>query len=66
VQVVRAGSGRDAADDRIVELLRVGTVDVAVPVTVVTADRELRDRVRDARPDATCHGPTWLRDRIDW
>ena len=41
-------SGRDAADDRIVEL--VGSADdvrgVAAPTLVVTADRELRRRVR--------------------
>lgn len=65
VEVVRAGRGRDAADDRIVALLSDADLPPGVPVTVVTADRELRDRVADVRPDASCVGPTWLRDRLD-
>ena len=63
VEVVRAGGGRDAADDAIVALL--GERDLAGPVLVVTADRDLRERARAARDDVACVGPTWLRDRLD-
>lgn len=41
VEVVWAGSGRDAADDCIVSLLR----EADATATVVTADRRLADRV---------------------
>jgi hypothetical protein len=52
VEVVHApGSG----DDTIVELA------AAPDVTVVTADRELRQRVE--ANGATCVGPTWLHER---
>ena len=64
VAVLRAGRGRDAADDRIVSLLRDGEVPTDVAVTVVTADRDLRDRVTEVRPDARLVGPTWLRHRL--
>lgn len=63
VEVVRAGGGRDAADDAIVALL--GERDLAGPVLVVTADRDLRERASATRDDVTCVGPTWLRDRLD-
>ncbi len=65
VDVRRAGRGRDAADDAIVELLRSGAMPRGQPVAVVTADRELRDRVTEVRADAELLGPTWLRDRLD-
>jgi predicted RNA-binding protein with PIN domain len=46
VQVVYARRrGRDAADDRIVELVR--GLDEPAAVTVVTSDRELASRVRE-------------------
>lgn len=64
VEVLRAGRGRDAADDRIVELLRDHEVPRDASVTVVTADRELRDRVAAVRDDVALVGPTWLRDRL--
>lgn len=52
-------AGRDAADDRIIELL--GEVDERT--TVVTADRELRDRARAAGAAVT--GPRELLARLD-
>lgn len=62
VEVVRAGGGRDAADDAIVGMLRER--DVPGPVLLVSADRELRDRATASRADVACVGPTWLRDRL--
>lgn len=59
VEVVHAGRGRDAADDRIVQLLQHR----GAPATVVTADRDLRDRVR--RVDALVIGPSALLARLD-
>lgn len=61
VEVIHAGRGPDAADDRIVELLD----DAAggVPTTVVTADRRLRERVT-ARGAAT-QGPRRFRNALD-
>ena len=53
--------GRDAADDRIVELLE--ELGDAGTVTVVTADRDLRRRV-EAR-GAVVTGPTSLLTRLD-
>lgn len=50
-------AGRDAADDRIVELVRA---DQADDIEVVTADRELRDRVTAL--GATVRGPRTLLD----
>lgn len=60
VEVVHAGPGPDAADDRIVALL-----DAAghTPATVVTADRHLRERV-SAR-GAAVRGPGRFRDELD-
>ena len=58
VAVHHAGRGRDAADDRIVDL--VGRSDT--PATVVTADRRLAERVR-ARGAAVV-GPTSLLARL--
>ncbi|GAB3162230.1 NYN domain-containing protein [Myceligenerans halotolerans] len=45
VRVVWAPGGRNAADDRIVDL--VSTADDPTTVRVVTSDRELAERVRD-------------------
>lgn len=45
VEVVWAPGGRNAADDRIVEL--VAALDGATTALVVTSDRQLADRVRD-------------------
>jgi len=59
VEVLWAGGGPDAADDRIVELL--GASDERA--TVVTADRRLRDRVRDL--GAAVEGPGGFRRRLD-
>jgi predicted RNA-binding protein with PIN domain len=60
VQVVHAsGSG----DDAIVALVNDAALADTTAVTVVTADRELRQRVSVA--GATCVGPRWLLDRID-
>lgn len=59
VRVVYAGSNRDAADDRIVELLDRSED----PATVVTADRELRRRASSR--GASLIGPTSLLDRLD-
>ena len=50
--------GRDAADDRIVE----ETAASHAPVTVVTSDRALRDRVR--RLGAIVVGPSGLADAV--
>jgi predicted RNA-binding protein with PIN domain len=60
IEVVYARrGGRDAADDRIVELLESGH-----PADeVVTADRELRDRV--AARGVAVTGPRALWDRLD-
>jgi len=63
VEVVRAGRGRDAADDAIVALLGERP-DAPGPVLLVTADRELRRRAGTARDDLGCVGPTWLRERL--
>ena len=52
------GSG----DDTITELVARGAGD-GQTVTVVTADRELRDRTR--RLGAHLVGPTWLLDRLE-
>jgi hypothetical protein len=59
VELVWAGRGRDAADDRIVALLE-GT---GTPATVVTADRRLRERVRAC--GAQVIGPGALRRDLD-
>jgi predicted RNA-binding protein with PIN domain len=56
--------GPDAADDRIVELLTDRRAAVTSrPATVVTADRELRER--STRLGATTMGPRELLDRLD-
>ena len=49
-------------DDAIVALVG-GAVSAGETVTVVTADRELRDRVE--RLGADVAGPRWLLDRLD-
>ena len=54
-------AGRDAADDRIVEL--VGELDAPGDVTVVTSDRDLARRVRDL--GATVVGAGSLLTRLD-
>lgn len=60
VEVVFAPGGRDAADDRIIELLSgEGDRDT----TVVTADRELRGRA--AARGAALVGPSVLLARLD-
>ncbi len=62
VEVVHASArGRDAADDHLVVLVESGAD--ASSDTVVTADRELRDRVRAA--GATVIGPGALRRHLD-
>lgn len=58
VEVVRAGRGPDAADDRIVELLEAASA----PATVVTADRRLRERVAALGGDL--EGPAHFRERL--
>jgi hypothetical protein len=57
VVVHAAGSG----DDRITELVDHAAGD-GHAVTVITADRELRDRTR--RLGGEVVGPTWLLDRV--
>ncbi len=59
VEVVHAGRGRDAADDRIVEVVAAR----GRAALVVTADRDLRDRVRAL--GATVVGPSGLLARLD-
>lgn len=59
VEVLRAGGGPDAADDRIVELLEASDT----TATVVTADGRLRDRVTAL--GARVEGPSWLRRITD-
>ena len=54
-------SGRDAADDRIVELLE--DLDDAGDVTVVTSDRDLRARAREL--GATVTGAGGFLTRLD-
>ena len=51
-----------AGDDTIVQITRQG-VDDGQPVTVVTADRELRGRVQAVGSDVV--GPGWLLDRLE-
>lgn len=58
VEVIHAGHGPDAADDRIVELLDTSDL----PATVVTADRRLRERVT-AR-GASLRRPRRFRDEL--
>lgn len=59
VRVLYAGRDRDAADDRIVELLGRSEH----PATVVTADRELRRRASSR--GASLIGPRSLLDDLD-
>lgn len=59
VEVLWAGGGPDAADDRIVELLS----DADATATVVTADRRLRDRVRALGGEL--EGPGGFRRRLE-
>ncbi|KIQ12427.1 NUDIX domain-containing protein [Curtobacterium flaccumfaciens pv. poinsettiae] len=59
VDVVRAPA---SGDDAIVESARAAVRAGDGPVVVVTADRELRDRVEAL--GATVHGPSWLRDQL--
>ena len=56
----RAGAAR-----RFVGSVRVGTRagHVDAPVVVVTADRELAERVRSVGADV--RGPSWLLERLD-
>ncbi len=60
VEVIHAGRGPDAADDRIVELLDAAG---GAPATVVTADRRLRERAT-AR-GAAIRRPRRFRDALD-
>lgn len=59
VEVVHGGRGRDAADNRIVEVLAAR----GQSALVVTADRDLRARVRDLGADVV--GPSALLARLD-
>ncbi|MCS5520825.1 NTP pyrophosphohydrolase, partial [Curtobacterium flaccumfaciens] len=59
VNVVRAPA---SGDDAIVESARAAVQAGDGPVVVVTADRELRDRVEAL--GAVVHGPSWLRDQL--
>jgi 8-oxo-dGTP diphosphatase len=59
VDVVRAPA---SGDDAIVESARAAVQAGDGPVVVVTADRELRDRVEAL--GAVVHGPSWLRDQL--
>lgn len=59
LDVVRAPA---SGDDAIVESARAAVQAGAGPVVVVTADRELRDRVEAL--GAIVHGPSWLRDQL--
>lgn len=59
VEVMHGGRGRDAADDRIVEVLAAR----GQSALVVTADRDLRARVRDLGADVV--GPSALLARLD-
>lgn len=59
VDVVRAPA---SGDDAIVESARAAVQAGDGPVVVVTADRELRDRVETL--GAIVHGPSWLRDQL--
>ncbi|MCS6558479.1 NUDIX domain-containing protein [Curtobacterium flaccumfaciens] len=59
VDVVRAPA---SGDDAIVESARAAVQAGDGPVVVVTADRELRDRVEAL--GAIVHGPSWLRDQL--
>ncbi|MBL0885163.1 RNA-binding protein [Myceligenerans sp. I2] len=54
VRVVWAPGGRNAADDRIVELVTAS--DDPTAVRVVTSDRELAERVRDLGADVRGSG----------
>lgn len=60
VEVVHAGRGRDAADHRIVDLVRAHD---KAGTRVVTADRDLRERVRGL--GATTIGPRTFRRTLD-
>lgn len=59
LDVVRAPA---SGDDAIVESARAAVQAGDGPVVVVTADRELRDRVETL--GAIVHGPSWLRDQL--
>nr|WP_217499976.1 NUDIX domain-containing protein [Curtobacterium flaccumfaciens] len=59
VDVVRALA---SGDDAIVESAQAAVQAGDGPVVVVTADRELRDRVEAL--GAVVHGPSWLRDQL--
>ncbi|PZE33317.1 NTP pyrophosphohydrolase [Curtobacterium sp. MCSS17_006] len=59
VDVVRAPA---SGDDAIVESAQAAVQAGDGPVVVVTADRELRDRVEAL--GAIVHGPSWLRDQL--
>jgi len=61
VSVERAsGSGDDAIVAAAAAALDAGHA----PVVVVTADRELRERVSALGADVSTRGPSWLRDRL--
>jgi ribosomal protein S18 acetylase RimI-like enzyme len=55
--------GRDAADDRLVELLTASPPTTDAPVAVVTADGRLRERVRALGAEVV--GPRHLRDVLE-
>jgi ribosomal protein S18 acetylase RimI-like enzyme len=55
--------GRDAADDRLVELLAAAPPTADAPVVVVTADGRLRERVRSLGAEVV--GPRHLRDVLE-
>ncbi len=61
---VRVVHAPRSGDDEIVEIVAAATGSPARrPVTVVTADRELRERARSLGAETV--GPRWLWDRID-
>ncbi len=63
VDGVRVVHARGSGDDEIVERVAAARAEGADPVTVVTADRGLRERV--AALGATSVGPSWLWEKIE-
>ena len=63
VDGVRVVHAPRSGDDEIVEIVAAATGSGRRPVTVVTADRELKERVQAL--GAATAGPRWLWERID-
>lgn len=61
VEVLRAGRGPDAADDAILAIVAAA----GAPATVVTADRNLRDRLGSLPIDIQIEGPATFRQRLE-